>query len=339
MLKKLLKSNRVVRAIVLIVITAMCLVVVQIVDAASMNEQENSGFSLELESEQVNFSMSEMPVMEFQFSKERYGISKVGAFLKGIFIDEYKDMDVAVEVVGMEGEDIRCLIGSSDVSCAQIEYQKKGKFTVYLDEKQRQFRPGKHTLRVTIQDNDVTSGETINFTQDFTWGVLAFNTNKSIYLPRETAYLQMGVLDDLGHTICSADLFLEITAPDRGIAYLNTNNGLITKNTRCGPDNIINTPDYYAYYDLAGTGVYWVKLIANTENGIREINDQFEVRDFIPFEIERIGPTRINPAASYEMKFKVKANKDYVGSFIEYVPNGFRIIEHVSLLAMTRKMK
>ena len=46
----------------------------------------------------------------------------------------------------------------------------------------------------------------------------------------------------------------------------------------------------------------------------------------MPYDIERIGPTRIYPPATYEMKFKIKANQDFQGEIKETVPASFEIL-------------
>ena len=46
------------------------------------------------------------------------------------------------------------------------------------------------------------------------------------------------------------------------------------------------------------------------------------------FDVERIGPTRIYPPVSYEMRMIVKANQDFAGEIIETVPASFEIIGH-----------
>jgi murein DD-endopeptidase MepM/ murein hydrolase activator NlpD len=68
------------------------------------------------------------------------------------------------------------------------------------------FRPGKYTIRIT----DATGKTT---TQNFTWGVLALNTNKSIYTPGQTAHIAMSVLDEKGVMVCDAQVTLVITDP------------------------------------------------------------------------------------------------------------------------------
>jgi len=66
-------------------------------------------------------------------------------------------------------------------------------------------------------------------------------------------------------------------------------------------------------------------LTAQTQKGEYQIADFFEVRKEVPFEIERIGPTRINPEATYDFKIRVKANQDFEGEVIESVPDSYQI--------------
>ncbi|PIY89743.1 MAG: hypothetical protein COY73_00020, partial [Candidatus Nealsonbacteria bacterium CG_4_10_14_0_8_um_filter_37_14] len=126
-------------------------------------------------------------------------------------------------------------------------------------------RPGRYFLKLEVEK----AGKIYYLEQEFFWGVLAININKSIYpvrnsisngvyLPNETAYLQMAVLDDSGHTICDANLKLEIippvpptsptgfvTSPVDGVVFPE-----IQKSGECGPNNVTDVPDYFAYYEL-----------------------------------------------------------------------------------------
>lgn len=64
--------------------------------------------------------------------------------------------------------------------------------------------------------------------------------------------------------------------------------------------------------------------LTNLDNNYA-IDTSFEVRNYVPFEIERIGPTRIYPVADYEMKIKIKANEDFSGEIVELAPMLFKI--------------
>ena len=171
------------------------------------------------------------------------------------------------------------------------------------------------------------NGKAYTQTQDFYWGVLAINTNKSIYLPGEQAYLQFASLKDDGHTICDAKLRLEIRNPKHEILNLSTGDGGIKYSGECKGDNVTDVPDYYAYYQVNGPGKYEMTL-TNLDTGF-EITDYFEVQESVPFEIERIGPTRIYPPADYKMRIAIRANQDFKGEIIETVPMLFKIQEIV----------
>ena len=188
---------------------------------------------------------------------------------------------------------------------------------------------GNTTYFYAITDLDINSNNSKNelVEQDFTWGVLAINTNKSIYLPNEKAYLQMAVLDDDSHTLCQTALKLEITTPKSETITLSSSKGTIGNSETCGVNNVTDIPDYFAYFQTNQIGLYQLKLI-NLDNGY-QIEDSFEVKDSLPFEVERIAATRTNPfKANYVMNFKIKVNQDYQGQVIETVLSSFEILDH-----------
>ncbi|MFH1789965.1 MAG: hypothetical protein ABH832_02770 [bacterium] len=195
----------------------------------------------------------------------------------------------------------------------EIIYKNGNRFKVRLNKSQRKFRPGNYTLEVGIIEGD----KLISYSQDFTWGVLAINTNRSIYTPGEQAYLQMAALNDSGHTICDAELSLLIIKPDNSSQNLQ-----VMRSQECGPDNVVSVPDYYSYFsDTAQLGIYKM-VLQNMENSY-SITDYFEVKDNPAFEVERIGPTRIYPPAQYSMELKIKVNKDLKGKIVERFPSDF----------------
>jgi hypothetical protein len=97
---------------------------------------------------------------------------------------------------------------------------------------------------------------------------------------------------------------------------------------KCGRNNIVDVPDYFAYYDIGQAGEYKIKLTARTANGEYTITDSFEARDWVAFDVERIGPTRIYPPADYQMKLTIKANEDFKGEIVETVPANFQILNN-----------
>lgn len=271
---------------------------------------------LELLSDRTTFRVNEKGELKFLYKKNDSNWLNKTTDLFG-FTNYWQDVNIKVLVEDLEGTTL-------DIPVTTM-LEDNGEFTIKLPMAPRQFKPGKYKIKFLITDSSGDRSEDIVLEQGFSWGVLALNANKSLYTPGETAYLQMAVLDDYGDTLCDVNLSLEITAPDGGVAELNTENGLIQKSTSCGPNSTSPEPDYFVHYGLAGVGDYKIRLIAKTENGTKEIFDQIEVVDSLPLDIERTGPTRIYPKSNYEMKIIVHANEDYEGNIIEVVPASFKI--------------
>jgi len=195
---------------------------------------------------------------------------------------------------------------------------------VKVQKPSRAFRPGRYRLKISM----VTSQATIISMQDFTWGVLAINTDKSVYEIGDDAYLQMGVLDDNGNTICDAGLNLDIKSPTGAVTHFSTDNGSIVADKKCGPNNVINVPDYYAHFAIPNiVGAYDMTLIADTANGTKKIIDSFEVLTDTPFIVQRTGPTRIFPVSTYPMTIQITSDADWAGTVTEEVPASFEISE------------
>jgi hypothetical protein len=266
-----------------------------------------------------DFEMNELPIFKFQYEKKSRSLLRL--------IQESLNMADYWGNVGLH-----ISIAYQDGTKANLPYSlvqgEGGEFEIRITQMPKDLKPGQYRILFSFDDSSDGQKEEIALDQEFSWGVLAVNFSKTIYRPAETAYLQMAALDNNGHTLCNADLSLEITAPDGGVAYLNNQNGLIVNNPECGSDNVISTPDYYSYYNLAGIGIYKVKLSYSSPYGTKEISDQFEVRDDSPFEIERVGPTRIYPSAEYGMKIVVKANEDFSGDITESIPEGFKVLNN-----------
>lgn len=219
--------------------------------------------------------------------------------------------------------------GTELPDAADIE-MVNGKPSVRVARSKDHFRPGRYELRVDVLYNK----KIFSSVQEFTWGVLAINADKSIYLPGETAYLQMAALDDLGYNLCSSDLKLEVESPSfektvfitKASSTVTGEEKVIGQTPFCSRNNVTDLPDYFAHYIVSGTGTYRMTL-TNLENGYR-ITDVFEARASVPFDVARTGATRINPFASeYTMKINVSAKQDFSGEIIEPLPEDFDIIE------------
>nr|MCK4930222.1 hypothetical protein [Nanoarchaeota archaeon] len=212
----------------------------------------------------------------------------------------------------------------------EIEQLEDGKFRIKIPT-QRAFRPGVYGLRVELTREGVTYFEE----QQFLWGVLAINTHKSIYLPNETAFIGIAVLDNAGRMVCDADVTLEITAPDGSITILSTSDNTIKVSPECRVYGVTNLPDYYTYYGIGGVGNYSMNLTAITRNGVRSLIDNFVVQESVDFDVARDGPTRIYPPVPYVMNFTIKANQNYTGPIKEFVPASFNITSQQGLTIIT----
>jgi len=242
---------------------------------------------------------------------------------------QYTIRGIGSRVLGPDGKEAKIQ--------GKINFSSEGgneTLSITLEKPERNFDPGSYTLELGL----LTEDKLLILEQDFTWGVLAINVNKSIYLSGETAYIQMGVLNDKGWTLCDAQVHLEIRNPKSEIRNFSTEDGTIERSGKCARNNVTDVPDYFAYYEIPDkAGVYNMTLTATTENGIRSISDQFEVRESVPFEIERIGPTRIYPPSPYEMKFMIRANEDFEGEVVERVPDSFEIKNKNEKIKITYK--
>ena len=213
----------------------------------------------------------------------------------------------------------------------EIEELREGKFDIKIP-KQRAFRAGKYTLKIDL----IKDGVAYSQEQDFTWGVLAVNVNKSIYLPNENAFIGIGVLDDNGRVVCNADVTLEITNPLNEKTALTTANGDIKISPECTYLGVTLLPDYYTTYSVDGVGNYVMNLTAITANGERSILNNFTVQSSVAFDVARQGPTRIYPPVPYVMNISIIANKNYNGIINEYVPAGFEV-SNVEIYEITQE--
>ena len=149
-----------------------------------------------------------------------------------------------------------------------------------------------------------------------TRGVLAVNTDKSVYLPGESVKFQMASLDSTGQTLCHSNLKLDVNGIEQ----------IIIKSSSCGDNNVTNEPDYMANLLLVKEGTYKITLINLDDRS--QISSSFIVQQARDLEIVRNSAIRINPFKSdrYPMVLSITATKDYQGQIKEQVPADFKII-------------
>ena len=240
-------------------------------------------------SDNYNFTANEVPA--FNFPSVAYA----------------SDLQKNVSIYNSKGEKME----------AEISVTASGNGSSIQINKSQAFIPGKYSL-VISQD-----GKKIE--QDFTWGVLAINPNKSVYSIGEVAKLSIAVLDEKGAMVCDALLRLEIKAPDGQATVLSTENGTIIVNPECTQKKYTVNPDYETKYQVGSFGNYQMSLTAVTKNGTYNIVDFFAVDNNIEFDVERTIATRIFPYSIYPVSIKIIAKKDFSGQIRELAPALFAI--------------
>lgn len=195
-------------------------------------------------------------------------------------------------------------------------------------------KPGLYTLGIKVK---TVQGQYETITQDFSWGVLAINTNKGVYQVGEKVSVGMAVLDDFGTTKCiakeekvqpsTAKVYLTITSPSGKTQKLSTNDGTITGSPECADKSVTNKPDFLAKIDALEPGQYKIEMLAETILGQKIMTHSFNVQEQAPkFVIERTEfPTRIYPRSDYPVTISVTPMKNYNGPVTDILPKEFTI--------------
>ncbi len=249
----------------------------------------HSGQNQANSSSNYNFTANEVPA--FNFPSVAYA----------------SDLKNNVSVHNFKGEVIQ----------ANINVTTSGNGSSVQVSKTQQFTPGKYSLVIN------RNGKKIE--QDFTWGVLAINPNKSIYKPGETANIALAVLDEKGKMVCDGQVTLEIKNPSGQTTTLSVQNKTITVNPECQQKKYTVNPDYETKYQVGLPGIYQMSLTAVIENGTYNIVDFFTVEENPEYDVERITATRIFPYSIYPVSIKITANKDFSGQIRELAPTSLTI--------------
>ncbi len=285
-----------------------------------LKKRERWQSALDLLSRQIVFDPVKGGDLRFQYNKNTENLWDTLSEIMGVG-NFWSDVNISAELIDSGGQ----LTGIP----LNVIFEEDGQFLISLPEKTSALRPGRYSIRFHIIDNSGGVSEEFDIFQDFFWGIVAFNANKSSYLPDEEAYLQFAVLDEAGHTVCGADIDTVITKPNGEIVTLSTKTDEYTtkiyKNPDCGVDNITNVPDYYAHYKLGEAGTYNLLIKTTTASGEKSIEKEITVADTADFDVERFGPTRINPKADYVMELGISTAQDFTGDIIEVVPAKFKI--------------
>ncbi len=245
-------------------------------------------------------------------SEKNYGIQKVMADTTGNYSEN--DLTISANIIYTADE-------NQNKIPLQIEKESETRYILSGENMSDNLLPGEYKVAV-----DVTKGNnTTSFEQDFAWGVLAINTNRSIYTPSQSALISIAVLDQKGEMVCDAEVNLEIKNPEGKTQTFTTTDNTIRVSPNCSKKEYIPTPDYETNYVTGKSGKYTMVLTALTSNGSYSITDEFEVRDHVPFDIERKSATRIFPPVDYPVTLTIKANENFKGIIKESVPVNFEI--------------
>lgn len=177
--------------------------------------------------------------------------------------------------------------------------------------------PGRYVLEIADEKGVVQN-------EEFVWGVLSLNPDKSIYKPNEDATLAIAVLDERGEMVCDANLTLTIVNGKDTIT-LSSENGLIRVTEQCPKKSFSLMPDYETTFKTGSPGNYQLTLTAVTKNGTYTITDTIEVRENPLFDVSRLSATRLFPEYAYPMIATITASEDFNGQITEVVPDFFDI--------------
>lgn len=217
------------------------------------------------------------------------------------------------------------VIRDNKVSALQPEITtvsgQNGVFEIGIDGTS-QYMPGRYTLKVDL----TTASGAQTLTQDFLWGVLAINVRRSYEQTNHETQIGMSVLDNAGRTQCAAEVELAVTDPSGRKVRFKTSDGTIAIDPDCVDRGVTNNPDYAALYTTGNEGEYTMEMTATIADGTRSLTDTFQVKDDVPFDIERTAfPTRIYPVPEYPVELTIKASESYQGKITETVPESFDI--------------
>ncbi len=266
-------------------------------------------------SEQIPVNLGESPSSNSSAKVKK--ATKIHDLAKKDFRSD-EEIAIVIENANVEGSEISLFdVNGTEIS-AEVVRSEQGSGVAAMIKPPRDLKPGRYRIKVETASGDVS-------TQDFTWGVLAINTNKSIYQSGDNVFIAIAVLDETGEMVCDAEVELGITSPDGNLLKLNTTDGTIIVNPQCFSKDLTVVPDYQANYKTEQAGSYQMQLSATTPDGTYTIHDAFEVNDQARFDVDRLSATRIYPPLTYPVTMKVVASEDFAGVIEERVPASFEI--------------
>lgn len=171
----------------------------------------------------------------------------------------------------------------------------------------------------------------IKTNKDYSQGLLVINTNKSVYLTKDSVIFNIGSLDSKGKTLCKSNLEISIKTPSGQDIFLSTENGEIINSVFCSENNTpTNVADYQAKFVPNQEGTYNIKLTNKDTN--KSINSKFLVQNnqvtAKNFLLQRSGTVRVNPSDKNRphMRLLITPIEDFKGQVVEQIPSNLVII-------------
>ncbi|MDE1829658.1 MAG: hypothetical protein KGI25_04985 [Thaumarchaeota archaeon] len=235
-----------------------------------------------------NYIITQNPEMSFEFLSDQ-NLKKAGKAIKETVGEKQiggwsgKNVTITVDVLDPNGNKV-----SMPVEFTKL---RDGKFDIKL-RSERAIRAGHYTIKVMLNQN----GKSFVTTSDFEWGLVSLNTNKSVFMPGETANFTIIVLDNAGHSVCNSNIMMNILDPSGKPTTLSSGNKIL-QGSECGI--------YNAQYTTDQEGNYTVGIRATNPSGTATFNTSFLVENSYPFDIVRTADSKIDPVDNPN-SFKVK---------------------------------
>ena len=260
---------------------------------------------------QSDYLITQSPQFQFQYISDS-NFTKMAHLFRHTNMTQYgrwhdNSTAINVQVVGPDG--------SPFLTNPTFKEIREGKFDIQLSST-RAAKPGLYNVTLTM----VKNGKTYTTQEQYQWGLVSVNTQKSIYRPGEAANFTIVVLDNGGHSVCNANIAMRITDP-LGSSNILTSGSGITPESQCGL--------YDAQYTTNSAGNYTVNITAQNPSGVAYFGTSFLAQNFYPFDITRTTASKIDPidnpnSFNVQLDFNSYTNATNV-SIQESVPSTFNV--------------
>src|SRR3989475_8120524 len=264
------------------------------------------------------YLITENPEFQFQYFTEKdlkHIFKEIKASYKSEQRDQWKDkkQTISVQITGPDAQTIPLKSVFKEI--------RLGKFDIKLSSV-RDAKPGIYKIKVTM----IKDGKTFVIQDQYQWGLVSLNTQKSIYKPGEVANFVIVVLDNGGHSVCNATIAMNIHDPSSGMTTLYSGNG-IAPDSHCGL--------YNAQYTTKSEGNYTIDLTAQNPSGTASFSTSFLVQNSYPFDVIRTADSKIDPVDNPNL-FNVTVD---IGSYVnatsvtiqESVPSVFNVTTNANV--------